>query len=232
MPPIPPPADPSIGKRGKGRPPHNTTETELIRRQIQQAAAQVFAAHGSHGMSVALITQACEISRPTFYRYFKNTDEVLELVLREANDRLIDLVVTAIRQSDDPMQKVEAGLLAWRGWGEEMGPLLRAIFSEMHDVKSPAFSHRQRVLEAIGLELNQMVVGLGRKPFDPLQVETFVIGVEYLGYRFHLGPEAPSEALWQRTRQAVLRLAMGLLGGPLEWGHASQLAQVLGVQLD
>lgn len=225
-------ASASPAKRGKGRPPHNATETEAIRSHIKQAAARVFAEHGYHGVSVELITQACEISRPTFYRYFKNTQEVLEQLLQEVNDRLIDLVVTAIRQADGPLLKVEAGLLAWRAWGEKAGPLLRAIFSEMHDTNSPASAHRQRVLDVIGRELNQVVVGLGRQPFDPLQVESFVIGVEYLGYRYHFGPEAPSEALWQRTRQAMLRLAIGLLGGPLEWGNARQLAEVLRVKLD
>lgn len=225
-------ASASPAKRGKGRPPHNPTETEAIRSHIKQAAARVFAEHGYHGVSVELITQAGEISRPTFYRYFKNTQEVLEQLLQEANDRLIDVVVSAIRQAGGPLQKVEAGLMAWRDWGEQTGPLLRAIFAEMHDASSPASAHRQRVLEAIGFELNQMVLGLGRQPFDPLQVESFVIGVEYLGYRYHFGPEAPSDALWQRTRQAMLRLAIGLLGGPLEWGNARQLAEVLRIRLD
>jgi TetR/AcrR family transcriptional regulator len=224
-------ANASVEKRGKGRPPRNAAETELIRSQIKVAAAKAFAEHGSYGLSVELITQAGAISRPTFYRYFKNTDEVLQLILREANDRLIDTVVSAIRQADGPLQKLEAGLLAWRAWGEETGPMLRAIFGEMHDARSPAAAHRQRVLEAIGIELNQMAISLGRAPFDPLQVETFVIGVEYLGYRFHFGPEAPSDALWQRTRQAMIRLALGLLGGPLEWANATQLAAILDVNL-
>lgn len=225
-------ADAAPEKRGKGRPPRNAVETELVRSKIKSAAAQVFATHGSRGLSVELITQACDISRPTFYRYFKNADEVLELVLRAANDRLIEVLVTAIRQADGPLPKIEAGLLAWRAWGEEMGPLLRGIFAEMQDTNSPAYAHRQRVLDAIGLELNQLTGSLGRPPFDPLQVETFVIGVEYLGYRYHFGAEAPSEALWQRTRQVMVRLALGLLGGSLEWAHAPQLAEVLRIKLD
>jgi TetR/AcrR family transcriptional regulator len=219
-------------KRGKGRPPRTASETQAVRRQILQAAALVFAEHGSHGISVELITQACEISRPKFYRHFKNADEVLEQVLQEANDRLIELLVSAIRAADDPMQKVEAGLRAWRAWGEQTGPVVRAIFAEMQDIHSPAYAHRQRVLKTMAKELDQMARSLGRAPFDPLQVETFVIGVEYLGYRFHFGPEAPTEALWQRTRHAMLRLAIGLLGGPLEWAHAPQLADVLGIKLD
>lgn len=225
-------SDPAPEKRGKGRPPRNAAETEAVRRQILQAAAAVFAEHGSHGISVELITQACEISRPKFYRHFKSADDALDQVLREANDRLIDLLVSAIRNAVGPMQKVEAGLLAWRTWGEQTGPVVRAIFAEMQDVHSPAYAHRQRVLKTMALEMEQLAISLGREPFDALQVETFVIAVEYLGYRFHFGPEAPTEALWLRTRQSMLRLAIGLLGGPLEWAHAPQLADALGIRLD
>jgi len=224
-------ADASVGKRGKGRPPRNEAETAFIRNQIKEAATKVFAEFGSYGVTVELITQAGNFSRPTFYRYFRNTDEILELILQEANDRLIDMVVSAIREAQGPLQKVDAGLKAWRAWGEQTGPLLRTIFAEMHDARSPAAAHRQRVLAAIGTELNQMAISLGRASFDPLQVESFVIGVEYLGYRFHFGSEAPSDALWQRTRQAMVRLAMGLLGGPREWAHAIELAEVLDVRL-
>jgi TetR/AcrR family transcriptional regulator len=231
MPLLPPSDATTTGKRGKGRPPRNADEMQAIRLQIKEAAAQVFIAHGSHGVSVELITQACDISRPTFYRYFKNTDEVLELVLKEANDRLIEVVMSAIHEASGMLQKVEAGLTAWRIWGEQTGPLMRAMFAEMQDPRSPNYAHRQRVLAVIGLELNQVAIGMGRKPLDPLQIETFVIGVEYLGYRFHFDPEGATEALWQRTRQAMLRLAIGLLGGPQEWAVAPQLAETLGIEL-
>lgn len=225
------PAEPAP-KRGRGRPPRSAAETEAIRLQIQQAAARVYAEHGYHGVSVELILQACGLSRPTFYRYFPNADAVIERVLKEANDTLIQAVVMAIRQASSPMDKVDAGLLAWRDWGARLGPLLKAIFAEMHDPHSPAATDRQRVLQALGTELNATVVSLGRPPFDPLQIETFVIGVEYLGYRYHFGPEGPSEAAWQRTRSTMLRLALGLLGSSVEWAHAPQLAMLLNLSLD
>lgn len=216
----------------RGRPRRTAEQTELTRQLIQQAGRQVMAEHGYHGVSVELILRSAGLSRATFYRYFNNAQEVLELVLQDVNDRLIEGVLTAIRQAPSPMQKVEAGLLAWRRWGEETGPLLSAIFAEMHDVHSPAHGHRQRVLAAVQTELNAAAVTLGRRPFDPLQVEAFVIGVEYLGYRFHFGPEGPTDGAWARTRQAMLRMAIGLLGGALEWGNARQLAEVLEISLD
>jgi AcrR family transcriptional regulator len=219
-------------RRGRGRPPRTAAETEVIRQQIQDAAARVFAEHGYHGVSVELILQASGLSRPTFYRYFANVDEVIDRVLKEANDALIDEVVSAMREAATPMAKVEEGLLAWRRWSDRMGPLLKAIFAEMHDPHSPAAAHRQRVLDALGHELNEAARTLGRQPLDALQVETFVIGVEYLGYRYHFGPEPATEASWRRTRSAMLRLALGLLGTSVEWGHAVQLATLLNIQLD
>lgn len=216
----------------RGRPRLTAEQTELTRQLIQQAGRQVMAEHGHNGVSVELILRNAGLSRATFYRYFNNAQEVIELVLQDVNDRLIDGVITAVRRAQGPMQKVEAGLLAWRKWGEETGPLLRAIFAEMHDAQSPAHGHRQRVLAAVQTELNAAAVALGRRPFDPLQVEAFVIGVEYLGYRFHFGPEGPTDSAWARTRQAMLRMAIGLLGGATEWGNARQLAEVLDIALD
>lgn len=232
MPTPPSSADPTSAKRGRGRPPRSLQDVERTRRQITDAASRVFAEHGYHGMSVELIIQEGGISRPTFYRYFKNTDEVIDLILLEVNDDLIASVVSAMHAAIGPLQKMEAGLLAWRDWGERTGTLLRAIFAEMHDPQSPAAAHRQRVLDAIGAELERVAVAMGREPLDPLRVGAFVIGVEYLGYRYHFGPEGPSDALWQRTREAMLRLSVGLLGGRLEWGQAPQIAEVLGISLD
>lgn len=219
-------------KRGRGRPPRTPQETQAVRDQIKQAAIQVYAAHGYHAVTVELILQACGLSRPTFYRYFDNTAAVLDLVLKEANDLLIHDVTTAIRSQSDAMAKVQAGLLAWRGWGEKIGPLLQAIYADMHAPQTLAFAHRQRVLAALTREINASNQALGRPPIHPVRLETFVMGMEFLGYRFHFGPEGPTDAMWEETRQAMLRLALGLLGSRMEWGMATSLADFLHIKLD
>ena len=219
-------------RRGRGRPPRSPAETERLRTQIKQATATVMAEHGCHGVSVELILKTAALSRATFYRHFANADEVTELILNEANERLVREVVGAVHAAQGPHQKVEAGLQAWRRWSEEAGPLLRAIYAEMHDTHSRAHAHRLRVLEVMKQEFNAAITSLGRPPIDPLQIETFIVGVEYLGFRHQFGAEPPCEASWARTRQAMLRLALGMLGGELEWGNAQQLANVLGLKLD
>lgn len=226
------PDDAASARRGRGRPPRSPAETEVVRAQIRRAAARVMAEHGYHGVSVELILRAAGLSRATFYRHFANTDEVIDLILRDANDRLVQQVVGAVHAAEGPQQKVEAGLLAWRRWCEDAGPLLRAMYAEMHDTQSLAHAHRLRAISAMKTEFNTAITSLGRPALDPLQVETFIVGVEYLGFRYLFGSEPPCEASWARTREAMLRLALGMLGGEREWGNARQLASLLGIRLD
>jgi AcrR family transcriptional regulator len=226
------PDDAASARRGRGRPPRSPAETEAVRAQIRQAAARVMAEHGYHGVSVELILRAAGMSRATFYRHFANTDEVIDLILRDANDRLVQQVVGAVHAADGPQQKVEAGLLAWRHWCEEAGPLLRTLYAEMHDTQSLAYAHRLRAIDVMKAEFNNAITHLGRPPLDPLQVETFIVGIEYLGFRYLFGEEPACEASWARTREAMLRLALGMLGGEREWGNARQLASLLGIKLD
>lgn len=218
--------------RTRGRPPKTFEETEVIRSQIKNAMAIVFGTHGYHGLSVEHILTQCGLSRPTFYRHFSNTDEVLNLVLQEVNDKLINDITLAVMSVDDPTRKVDAGLLAWRAWGESISPMLSAIFAGIHDPTSPVATHRQRTVAVLIIELNKMAMALGKPPFKAIQVETFLIGVEHLGYSFHLGPDGPTEAAWQLTRQTMMRLALGLLGGSVEWAIAPQLAMAMGLNLD
>lgn len=226
------PDDAASARRGRGRPPRSPAETEAVRVQIRQAAKRVMTEHGYHGVSVELILRSAGLSRATFYRHFANTDEVIDLILRDANDRLVQQVVGAVHAADGPHQKVEAGLLAWRRWCEDAGPLLRTIYAEMHDTRSLAHAHRLRAIDAMKAEFNHAVTSLGRPPLDPLQIETFIVGIEYLGFRYMFGSEPASEASWARTRQTMLRLALGMLGGKREWGNAQQLAGLLGIALD
>lgn len=223
---------PAILPRGRGRPRKTKAETDLIRHKLKQATALVYGEHGHHGLSVELILQAADLSRPTFYRYFRNAREALDAVLVEINERLIRQVTQAIELPGSPMDKVDAGLLAWRQWGDETGPALRAIFAELYDVQSPNHPHRQRVLSSFIQALQALAMQLGRPRFSDIQLEAFLFGVEYLGYRYHFGPDARTPEAWQSTRQAMIRLALGMLGSSAEWAVAPQLAASMGVQLD
>lgn len=217
--------------RGRGRPPAGPEAHAAIRQRLLDATRTVFTRVGYHGLSVELVLAESGLSRPTFYKHFRNTDEAIELVIQDVNDQLIAHLLAAVADSAAPFAAVEAGLAAWRRWGEELGPMLRPLFAELHDAHSPASRHRQRTLGILGSRLLEMTERFGRAPPTRLQVDVLLNGVEYLGYRFHL--ETPrDDASWKQTRDAMLRLAIALLGTRAEWAHAAQLAQALDINLE
>ncbi|HET8705394.1 MAG TPA: TetR/AcrR family transcriptional regulator [Pseudomonadales bacterium] len=215
----------------RGRPPKTDDEQELIRRRIIAATRDVFIQEGYHGLSVELILARCGLSRPTFYKYFRHTDEPIEIVLREVNDQLIDSMTDAVSTTQGFFAKIEVAINVWRQWGNELGPLLKPLFSELHDVHSPASKHRARTINALAERIMEAVEQEGKPRPARMLVDALINGVEFLGYRFQL--ETPrDEASWRQTRSAMLRMTLGLLGSESEWQHAIPLANLLGIQLN
>lgn len=191
----------------------------------------VFTRVGYHGLSVELVLAEAGLSRPTFYKHFRNTDEAIEIVIQDVNDQLIASLLAAAAGHTDPFAAVDAGLLAWRRWGESLGPMLAPLFAELHDARSPASAHRKRTLRILSDRLVQVTESFGRARPTRLQVDALLNAVEYLGYRFHL--ETPrDDASWKQTRDAMLRIALATLGNAHEWQHALPLAQALDIDLN
>lgn len=226
-----PAQDAAAPARGRGRPPAAPAAQEAQRQRLLDATAAVFARTGYHGLAVELVVAGAGLSRPTFYKHFRNTDEAIECVIAELNDRLIAALLAAVDGQASPFAALEAALVAWRDWGHDLGPLLRPLFAELHDAHSPASRHRLRTLAVLADRLRALMQEAGFPPPPRLQVDAFLNGMEFLGYRFHL--QTPrDDASWQETRDGMLRLALGLLGNAQVWESAADLARALDIDLD
>src|SRR3954449_12876587 len=80
----------------RGRPPQSEADAAAARARIVAATREVFAEHGSHGLSVALIIERAGIARPTFYKYFSNAEQPLQLVLDASDHALADGLQAAL----------------------------------------------------------------------------------------------------------------------------------------
>jgi AcrR family transcriptional regulator len=102
--------------------------TEVAVERILEAAEELFAENGPHGISMEAVARAAGCSRATLYRYFENRQALqFAFVHREAR-RIVELVVNAIEGIDDPHQRAveavvlvlaevrsEPTLMAWAG---------------------------------------------------------------------------------------------------------------------
>lgn len=82
------------------------------REQILETAAELFAARGFHGVSVADLGTACGISGPALYKHFASKDAVLAEMLVDISERLLAVGRERVATAGDPRSAVVA-LVDW-----------------------------------------------------------------------------------------------------------------------
>ena len=76
------------------------------RRQILDAAVEVFAATGFHKSRVSDIAREAGVADGTIYLYFKSKDDVLISIFEEAMGEMIERAEAAIAGIEDPLEKL------------------------------------------------------------------------------------------------------------------------------
>jgi AcrR family transcriptional regulator len=196
--------------RPRGRPPQSAADAAAARARIVAATAEVFAEHGSHGLSVALIIERAGIARPTFYRYFANAEEPLQLVLDASDAALVDGLQVALDSADDEIGMVLRGIDAYLAWARGHGPALRPLFAELHDPTSPVSGHRESTLLKLRERLIARFVKIGRRPPPSIDIDVLLHAFEYVGFRVAMGDSSDASVEWARVTMA--RIALVLLG--------------------
>ena len=82
------------------------------REQILATAAELFAARGFHGVSVADLGSACGISGPALYKHFASKDAVLAEMLVSISHELLD-VASARAAGADGARAAVVALVDW-----------------------------------------------------------------------------------------------------------------------
>ncbi len=92
-----------------------TTNLDLVtprRQQILGIAAELFAARGFHGVSVAELGSACGISGPALYKHFESKDAMLAEMLVSISETLLSQGRRRVESADGPRAALEA-LVEW-----------------------------------------------------------------------------------------------------------------------
>lgn len=197
------------GRRGQGRPPASEAAVAAMRGRIMEAAGRTFGVHGWVGTTVEGVLKEAGISRPTFYKYFRNLEEVLGEVVRRANEDLVASLAAQVGAEHDPFGKIEAAVDAFLDWGERMGVLVRVLYAEAHLRESPVSKHRDRTLGAMASMFALQAEASGRAGTDPLVFDALVHVIEHLGSGYLVGARSPARR--RRCRAAILRIVLATL---------------------
>ena len=82
------------------------------RQQILDIAAELFAARGFHGVSVAELGAACGISGPALYKHFESKDAMLAEMLVTISETLLAEGRSRVASAEGPREALEA-LVEW-----------------------------------------------------------------------------------------------------------------------
>ena len=89
-----------------------SAEPTSRRDQILATAAELFAARGFHGVSVADLGAACGISGPALYKHFVSKDAVLAEMLVSISEELLAVGRRRVADGGDPVAALH-GLVDW-----------------------------------------------------------------------------------------------------------------------
>lgn len=199
--------------KGRGRPSKSEADQAEIRNRILEATAAVYGETGYHALSVQAILEKAGLSRPTFYRHFRNVDEPVRLVIAQAHQGLVDRFVNQISPDAGIEEKMMRAVELYLDWGKSLGPLLRPFYVELHDPLSPVSKLRPHVLGRIGDLYIKTLETSGIKLQSRLLVELMVTGIEFLGYRYYF-ERSRGRITRAMIKDAMLRLMACTLERP------------------
>ena len=90
----------------------NLDDVSSRRQQILDIAAELFAARGFHGVSVAELGAACGISGPALYKHFESKDAMLAEMLVSISETLLAEGRSRVDGAEGPREALEA-LVEW-----------------------------------------------------------------------------------------------------------------------
>jgi AcrR family transcriptional regulator len=110
------------------RPRSNRLPRQQRRRQLLDAALEVFVAQGYHAAAMDDIADRASVSKPVLYQHFPSKLDLYLALLDESVDALVETVRGALRSTTDNKQRVAATFGAYFEFVGGRGQAYRLIF--------------------------------------------------------------------------------------------------------
>lgn len=194
----------------RGRPRRGEPSGDALRLQVIERARAVYAETGETGMSVALLLEAAQISRPTFYRLFGSAGEVCSALIAEANQQLRAQIFRTLAVARDPVDQIRAVVAAYFEWAAALGGMTHALYRDVAQPGTHANQAREQIIAEFVALLRQQALIAGREPPPALLADALLRALEYLcSAAFAEG--APDEAALSEHRAVAEQLVLSAL---------------------
>jgi AcrR family transcriptional regulator len=182
------------------------------RSRILRGAFDALAEHGVRQTSVQHVLETSQVSRRTFYQYFRSMDGVKAALYEIAKDELVSEVRTLVDTEPNPAKKAVKAVNAYVEYQRRGGAVLIGLQAEAIRADSPLAEQRVKTLDALVEVVDKGTrdsLGVG---CDTLVYRSVLMGIE--GMVLHLQSDGSfTEADSARTRQAGIAILLQVLAG-------------------
>lgn len=160
--------------RRRGRP----TGEFSARLQIVRGAMVAFGRDGYEGTTVESILEQAGVSRRTFYKFFRNKDELFAQVFDRAVEVLTNAVREAVAHKNDPVAKVYAGIEAYLSVMALAGSLARTLVAEQPAGDFSFSARRNAALQEFRQIIEKEFSAVHDTSIDPLLMDGLLAALD------------------------------------------------------
>ena len=189
------------------RPRSNRLPRHERRRQLLDAALEVFVSQGYHAAAMDDIAERAGVSKPVLYQHFPGKLELYLALLDESMDTLVETVREALGSTTDNKQRVAATFGAYFEFVGGQGQAFRLVFESDLSNEAAVRARLDRVQRECAAMISQIVredAGLSVEEAHLLSVG--LVGMAQVTARY-----------WLRTRDHIPREAAEQLVARLAW---------------
>jgi AcrR family transcriptional regulator len=195
------------------RPRSSRLPRQERRRQLLDAALEVFVSQGYHAAAMEEIAERAGVSKPVLYQHFPGKLDLYLALLDQSVDELVETVRQALRSTADNKQRVAATFSAYFEYVERAGQAFRLVFESDLGNEAAVRDRLERSQRECAELISPMVRdGAGLDADEAHLVSVAMVGLAQFTARYWLSQkDIPREA----AEQLVARLAWrGISGWP------------------
>jgi AcrR family transcriptional regulator len=159
--------------------PRRPLRAHFTRNRVLEAAGNVFAAKGIEGTRIDDILEAANISRRTFYKYFRSKEEVLSGLFGVMSALVLEALAGGnVTDDHHPLAAVRRTLDSYLDFHANAGPLLRLLTVEAMRPESPLAPLRHQFQSHIIAVVDAALGASGRPSPHPYTYRALLGAIE------------------------------------------------------
>jgi AcrR family transcriptional regulator len=174
-------------------------------------AAAAFGTRGLADTAVEDVLRASGVSRRTFYRFFRNKEELFEELAEAAAMIFMQSMRTAAALGKTPLDKLANCVEVWLRAPETAGPIFHVLAAEAAKPGSRMHARRRHAIDALIAMLAEGIRADRGQEMDPLILRGLIGAMDTIAAEVHSGGRADNAAI-ARAKEAMMHIMVSALG--------------------